>query len=94
MENVMHQPKWNKTSFKPGRKKTGGRQAGVRNKTTREMMEAIMDALEVVGSDGAGKDGVVGYMKMIAEKNPRALLPLIGRVMMLQEAEQKKAPLV
>jgi hypothetical protein len=39
------------------------------------MMEAIMEALAAVGSDGAGKDGVVGYMKMIAEKNPRALLP-------------------
>ena len=47
----------NSTSFKPGRKKTGGRKVGVRNNVPTVIHNAILAAIDKVGSDGAAKDG-------------------------------------
>jgi len=85
----MPHPKFNKTSFKPGRKKTGGRKAGVRNKTTRAFMDAIIEAAESVGSDGAGKDGIVGFLEKLAINSPAVFCSLLGRVMLIQENDEK-----
>ena len=92
----MSPSKFNKTSFRPGREKTGGRKAGIRNKVTREMAEASRDILNMakeaaarVGSDGAGKDGMVGYLKIIATSHPRTFLKLLGRVLE-QEIEDER----
>jgi hypothetical protein len=94
-ESAIINPKSNQTSFRPRRKKTGGRKAGVRNKKTTVMMEAIISAAEAVGSDGAGKDGLVGYLTTVANKNVRAFCSLLGRVMPLQtEPEEKREPVV
>ena len=88
--------KQNNTSFKPGRKKTGGRKAGVRNKATeetdkltRDMMEMVKQAAERVGSDAAGTDGVVGYLQTIAMSHPRSFAKLIGRVMDQQFEDER-----
>ena len=92
----MPHSKFNKTSFRPGRKKTGGRKAGVRNKLTREMNELSRDILdkakkaaETIGSDGAGKDGMVGYLKNIAIDHPATFCKLLGRVLE-QEIEDER----
>jgi hypothetical protein len=82
----------NATSFKPGRKKTGGRKRGVRNKKTTIMMEAVLLAAESIGSDGAGKDGLVGYLTTVARKNVPVFCKLLAQVMVLQEAEPKEKP--
>lgn len=93
----MPHSKYNKTSFNRGREKTGGRKAGVRNKLTREMNELSRDILEMtkkaaeaVGSDGAGKDGMVGYLENIAVGHPSAFCRLLGRVLE-QELEDERA---
>ena len=88
--------KFNKTSFRPGRKKTGGRKAGVRNKLTREMnelskdfMEATRKAGEAIGSDGAGKGGMVGYLGDLAIQHPTAFCKLLG-LLLEQELEDER----
>lgn len=92
----MPHPKQNNTSFKPGRKKTGGRKAGVRNKATektgeliRDMMEMVKQAAERIGSDAAGMDGMDGYLQTIAMSHPRSFVKLLGRVLE-QEFEDER----
>ena len=79
-------PKSNATSFRKGRKKTGGRMAGVPNRTTNLLRDAVILAAEAVGSDGAGKDGLVGYLMRVAIINPLPFCSLLGRVMPLQKS--------
>jgi hypothetical protein len=45
----MHKPKSNRTSFRPGRKKTGGRRAGALNKNTITVKDTIAMAAENIG---------------------------------------------
>ena len=80
----MAESKSNATSFKKGREKTGGRKAGVPNRTTTFLRDAIILAAEAVGSDGTGKDGVVGYLIFVASTNVTAFCSLLGRVLPLQ----------
>ena len=92
----MPHPKHNKTSFKPGRNKTGGRKAGVRNKateemgeSTREVLDMIKQAAERIGSDTAGTDGMVGYLQTIALCHPRSFAKLLGQLLE-QEIEDER----
>jgi len=64
----------------PGRLKTGGRKAGTPNKTTALLKDAILQAAEKAG----GKEGLVGYLKVQAEKNSAPFLALLGRVLPMQ----------
>lgn len=74
----------NSGSFKPGHKPAGTRKRGVANKITRDLKEGIIDAAVAIGSDGNGKDGLVGYLTMLARKHPKYFAPLLGRLMPLQ----------
>jgi hypothetical protein len=74
----------NSSRFQPGHEKTGGRQPGVRNRTTRLLKEAIIMAAELEGSDGEGKDGLVGFLRRVANTDIRAFASLLGRVIPLQ----------
>jgi hypothetical protein len=48
-----------------------GRPKGSRNVITPVMREAILDAAAIVGSDGRGKEGLVGYLVRLAQmENP------------------------
>ena len=72
-------------------KKTGGRKAGVRNRMNIEMAEMILSAAEAAGSDGAGKDGLAGYMQKLAVNNPRVIGSLLCRILVLEsKAEEKR----
>ena len=74
----------NSSHFQPGRGKTGGRQAGVRNRTTRLLKECILMAAELEGRDGEGQDGLIGFLRRIANHDLRAYAMLLGRVLPLQ----------
>lgn len=56
--------------------KTGGRQKGVQNKTTKELKEMILQALD--------ESGGVDYLKQRALENPAAFLTLLGKVLPMQ----------
>jgi len=62
----------------------GHSRKGVPNKTTRILKEAILLAAEQVGEDGKGHDGLTGYLRMLAVKEPRAFSNLLQRVLPLQ----------
>jgi hypothetical protein len=64
------------TGRKPGTPKTGGRQKGALNKTTRTIKEAIEAAFQGVG----GAD----YLMQQAQQNPQAFMTLLGKIIPAQ----------
>ena len=54
-----------------------GRPRGSLNKTTTQLREAILGALEAAG----GKEGSVGYLKRLAIENSSAFASLLGKVL-------------
>jgi hypothetical protein len=64
--------------------KRGGRTKGTPNKTTKLLKEAILMAAELEGSDGKGKDQLVGYLRRLAKNYPKTFSVLLGRVLPLQ----------
>jgi hypothetical protein len=60
------------------RPKTGGRTKGTPNKTTKELKDIILNAL-----DGAGGQT---YLETVAKSHPAAFLSLVGKVLPLQVA--------
>jgi hypothetical protein len=73
-------------TFKTGHKKLGGRQKGTPNRINSNLIEKIVQAAEQVGSDGKGKDGVDGYLQMLAGKKAAYFVGL------LRQAVQKQVP--
>ena len=63
----MRKPNSNRTSFGPGRKKTGGRKRGTRNKMT----VAARDVIAIAGDRIGGVDRLVGWINENPE-NERA----------------------
>lgn len=61
-----------------------GRKPGTLNKTTTALKDAILLAAETVGEDGKGKAGLTGYLKQLAQREPKAFSALLGRVLPLQ----------
>jgi hypothetical protein len=68
--------KSNGTTFKKGRKKTGGRKAGTPNKRTMLLGEAVLAAAEAAGNE-LGGDGHVSYMKFVALNQPKTFFPVL-----------------
>ncbi|MCD0415695.1 hypothetical protein LOC51_00575 [Rubrivivax sp. JA1024] len=69
-----------------------GRKAGVPNKTTALLKEAILAAAASCGSDGKGKRGLEGYCAWLAREEPKAFAALLGRVLPLQIASDPANP--
>ncbi len=70
----------------------GGRKRGIPNRTTSVLKTAILKAAEAVGSDGNGRDGLVGYLQMIAEKHPKEMVHLLSRILPLQVSADPDMP--
>jgi hypothetical protein len=70
-----------------------GRKAGVPNKTTALLKDAILQAT----ADAGGKDGLVGYLTQQAKRalksNPAPYMGLLGRVLPLQVCGDPDNPL-
>jgi hypothetical protein len=68
-----------------GKGKPGpGRPKGMPNKTTQTLKEAVLQAAELTGQDGQGKEGLVGYLRHVAATNVPAFSSLLGKVLPLQ----------
>ena len=65
-------------------RKTGGRKKGTPNKTTTQLKEAILLAAEQSGEDCNGKDGLVGYLRRVANDDVKTFSSLLGKVLPLQ----------
>jgi hypothetical protein len=85
-ENVEPLKKWDKLvkrnangQFARGSKALAGagRPKGSPNKTTTQLREAILGALEAAG----GEEGSVGYLKRLAIENSSAFASLLGKVL-------------
>ena len=100
-ENVEPLKKWDKLvkrnangQFERGSKALAGagRPPGSLNKTTTQLKEAILGALEAAG----GEEGSVGYLKRLAIENSSAFASLLGKVLptTLQASESSGGPAV
>jgi hypothetical protein len=98
-ENVEPLKKWDKLvkrnangQFERGSKALAGagRPPGSLNKTTTQLREAILGALEAAG----GEEGSVGYLKRLAIENSSAFASLLGKVLptTLQASESDGGP--
>jgi len=67
-----------------GQAKTGGRKAGVPNKTTALLKDAILEAGAIAGGD----DGLVGYLAEQAKANPEGYMRLLQKVLPIQQADE------
>lgn len=76
----MSEPK-NTTKFGKG---NPGKPKGAINKTTKNLREAILIAAEKSGGDQSGKDGLIGYLKRVADEDVKAFAGLLGKVLPLQ----------
>jgi hypothetical protein len=61
-----------------------GRKLGSTNKITRVLRDAILEAAEAVGSDGKGKEKLVGYLKSVAVSEPKAFTSLLSKLIPYQ----------
>ena len=65
-----------------------GRKKGIPNKTTALLKDAILRAAEGAG----GKDGLIGYLKTQASKNPGPFMSLLGKVLPMQVTGDPENP--
>ncbi len=77
-------------SFEKGHVKMGGRTQGTPNVMTRELKAAILEAAHRLGSNGKGKDGVVGYLTHLAKDDLKTFVTLLSAVLPLQIKKEAK----
>lgn len=80
------------TNKQTGNKAGPGRPKGSANKTTALLKEAIIRAAEHVGSDGNGKDDLMGYCVFLAKSEPKAFAGLLGKVLPMQVTGEGDGP--
>src|SRR5262249_34135171 len=61
-----------------------GRPQGAKAKYPRILKEAILIAAELEGSDGKGKDQLVGFLRRVIKKDIRVFAYLLGRTIPYQ----------
>lgn len=74
-------------------RKTGGRQKGTPNKVTRDIRQAVLDAVEALGADGEGTDGLRGWLMQLGGHKPEKLADLLGKIMPTQVTGEGGGPL-
>ena len=81
------------TNKQTGNKAGPGRPKGSPNKTTALLKEAILGAATATGSDGQGKDGLMGYCGYLAKSEPKAFAQLLGKVLPMQITGEDGGPI-
>ena len=71
-------------TFRKGHKKFGGREKGTPNRINSNLIERIVQAAEQVGSYGNGRDGVDGYLQMLAGKKTGYFVGLLRQAVQRQ----------
>lgn len=71
-----------------------GRPKGAVNKSTAKLKDAILLAAEQSGRDKAGKDGLVGYLRRVADEDVKSFSTLLGKVLPIQVAGDSENPIV
>lgn len=61
-----------------------GRRLGSKNRIPLDLKRAIIAAAEAHGSDGAGAEGLTGYLFHLADKHPKAFTRLLEKMIPLQ----------
>ena len=61
-----------------------GKKPGTPNRTTKVLKEAILLAAEQYGENGKGKDGLTGYLRRLAGREPKSFATLLGKVLPTQ----------
>ncbi len=79
-DDLRRSPKYRKS----GRVKYGGRKPGTPNKLTLELMDAVIKAAEEVGSDLHGRNGLVGYLMRVGQRDTKAFGSLLRAVLPLR----------
>ena len=82
-------PNGQRNLFQKGHKKLGGRKKGVPNKMSGAQKQAMIDAAEVIGLDGHGLGGLVGYLARQAIYHPAGFFRLLTRDLRQQQAPIK-----
>jgi hypothetical protein len=80
-------------NFKPGHEKIGGREKGTKNKVSVLLKEAIMMAAEAEGLDRKGKDGVVGFLRMLSRREPAVFGRLMEKLLPYQLTGKDGSPM-
>tara|TARA_R110000823_G_scaffold10557_1_gene36772 strand:+ start:1817 stop:2134 length:318 start_codon:yes stop_codon:yes gene_type:complete len=71
-----------------------GRKAGVPNKTTAALKDAILLAGAAVGADSKGTGGLQGYLETVAREDQKAFCGLLGKVLPMTVAGDPNNPLM
>jgi hypothetical protein len=71
-----------------------GRPKGSPNKTTAALKDAILRAAELSGRDMKGKEGLVGYLRRVADEDVKAFSGLLGKVLPLQVTGDGGGPVI
>ena len=82
--------------FGEPRRYPGARQQGQHDKNTKDLPlhEAIVQAAALSGYDKNGADGLVGYLKNLADNRKDLFMPLLGRALLLQPNLKSEKPVV
>jgi hypothetical protein len=73
-------------TFKKGHQKLGGRKKGTPNRINQNLIHRIVQAAGEVGSDGKGKNGIDGWLQILARKKTGYFVGLF------RQAVQKQIP--
>lgn len=79
--------------FQKGHEKKGGRKKGQRNHATVLLKEAVIMAAEAEGQDQHGKDGLVGYLRILARREPAVFARLLEKLLPLQITGKDGSPM-
>ena len=76
-----------------GKRKGAGRKPGSTNAASNLLKEAVVEAAAAIG-DGAGREGLLEYLKARAEDSPAAFMQLLGKAMPLQVQGDSNNPIM
>jgi len=77
------------TKFKKGNKVGRGRPPNSPNKLPKLLKDALLMAAELEGSDTKGRDGLVGFLRHVAQEELSTFCSMLGRIIPLQINESK-----